>query len=179
MEWSRCALRWPIPKNVSCSKAQDSQEQERGFSSAFVVQSLREQKAYQEQEKVEHSWWDKRNFVFTTRFGASLDGSNLSGYFAQILKEQGLRRVRFHVLRHSFASLALQAGSDMKVVSEQLGHSQIGITLDLYSHVSELAGSSRWPPMYRASSRLLEAELRLGMRHMRRRGGGGRSFPLE
>lgn len=73
--------------------------------------------------------------MFTTRFGAALDGSNVSGYFVATLKEHGLRPVRFHHLQHLFASLALQAGSDMKVFSEQLGHSQIGITLDLYSHL--------------------------------------------
>lgn len=44
---------------------------------------------------------------------------------------------RFHDLRHLFASLALQAGSDMKVVSEHMGHSAIGITLQLYTHVAK------------------------------------------
>ena len=105
----------------------------------FVIESLQEHKRFQDQEREGRSWWDKRNFVFTTKTGDPLDGSNVSGYFVATLKELGLRRVRFHDLRHAAASLALQAGSDMKVVSEQLGHSQIGITLNLYSHVSEQA----------------------------------------
>jgi hypothetical protein len=43
----------------------------------------------------------------------ALDGSNVSGYFVATLKEHGLRRIRFHDVRHLFASLALQAGSDI------------------------------------------------------------------
>ena len=46
----------------------------------------------------------------------------------------GCRKIRLHDLRHSYATLALQAGIHPKVVSERLGHSSISITLDLYSH---------------------------------------------
>ncbi|AEE95743.1 site-specific integrase [Mahella australiensis] len=46
-----------------------------------------------------------------------------------------LPMIRFHDLRHTHASLMLASGANMKVVSERLGHSQIGITMDLYSHV--------------------------------------------
>lgn len=60
----------------------------------------------------------------------------MSGYFVDTLKELGMRPVRFHDLRHCAASLALLAGSDMKVVSEQLGHSGIAITLNRYTHVA-------------------------------------------
>jgi integrase len=45
--------------------------------------------------------------------------------------------VRVHDLRHTYATLALEAGVHPKVVSERLGHANIGITLNLYSHVSE------------------------------------------
>ena len=44
-------------------------------------------------------------------------------------------KVRFHDLRHTHASQLLRAGISPKVVSERLGHSTIGITLDVYSHV--------------------------------------------
>ncbi|MCH8983428.1 MAG: tyrosine-type recombinase/integrase [Acidobacteria bacterium] len=43
--------------------------------------------------------------------------------------------MRFHDLRHTWASIAVQAGIHPKIVSERLGHSNIGITLDTYSHV--------------------------------------------
>ncbi len=50
-------------------------------------------------------------------------------------KEAGLRDLRIHDLRHTHASLMLTAGIHPKVVSERLGHANIGITLDIYSHV--------------------------------------------
>ncbi len=48
--------------------------------------------------------------------------------------------IRLHDLRHTNASLALAAGVDMKVVSERLGHSQISVTADLYTHVNQGVG---------------------------------------
>jgi integrase len=56
--------------------------------------------------------------------------------FYPLLKRAGLPRMRSHDLRHSAATLLLELGIHPKVVSEMLGHSQIGITLDLYSHVT-------------------------------------------
>ena len=50
-------------------------------------------------------------------------------------KSNDLPHLTFHGLRHAFATMALQAGKNPKVVSEALGHSKISITLDLYSHV--------------------------------------------
>jgi integrase len=48
---------------------------------------------------------------------------------------QGLRRMRFHDLRHSAATILLVAGVHPKVVQERMGHSSILITMDIYSHV--------------------------------------------
>ena len=56
--------------------------------------------------------------------------------FYPLLKGAGLPRVRFHDLRHSVASLLLAEEVHPKIVSELLGHSEIGITMDLYSHVT-------------------------------------------
>ena len=55
--------------------------------------------------------------------------------FEPLLKKAGLPRIRFHDLRHTAATLALREGVHPKVVQEMLGHSQIAITLDTYSHV--------------------------------------------
>jgi integrase len=52
-----------------------------------------------------------------------------------LLKQAGLPNIRFHDLRHSAATLLLSLGVHPKVVQELLGHTQIGITMDVYSHV--------------------------------------------
>jgi integrase len=52
-----------------------------------------------------------------------------------VVKRAGLRSIRFHDLRHTFATLLLSKNVNPKVVSEMLGHSSISITLDIYSHV--------------------------------------------
>ncbi len=55
------------------------------------------------------------------------------------LKWAGLPKVRFHDLRHTFATLALQNGVDIKTVSGMLGHYSAGFTLDTYAHVTTAA----------------------------------------
>ncbi|MDQ3877024.1 MAG: site-specific integrase [Actinomycetota bacterium] len=54
--------------------------------------------------------------------------------FAKLARDAGLPRIRLHDLRHTHATLALQAGIHPKIVSERLGHSTVAFTLDIYSH---------------------------------------------
>ena len=58
----------------------------------------------------------------------------MSRYFRQAVKKAMLPPIRLHDLRHTHATLALQAGIHPKVVSERLGHATVSITLDTYSH---------------------------------------------
>jgi integrase len=67
--------------------------------------------------------------------GEPMHPDSLSGGWRRALRHAGLPRVRFHDLRHAHATLMLQHGIHPKIVSERLGHSSIGITLDTYSHV--------------------------------------------
>ncbi|MDL2407370.1 tyrosine-type recombinase/integrase [Rhizobium calliandrae] len=60
---------------------------------------------------------------------------SLTHEWTRLLAKTSLPRIRFHDLRHTHASQMLAAGVHPKVASERLGHSTIGITLDLYSHV--------------------------------------------
>ena len=74
--------------------------------------------------------------VFTSSRGKPLRKSNLMRrWFRPLLERAALPRIRFHDLRHTHATLLLTQGVNPKVVQERLGHSQIGITLDTYSHV--------------------------------------------
>ena len=54
----------------------------------------------------------------------------------RVLKRAGLPRIRFHDLRHTFATMALQNGVDVKTVSSMLGHYSAGFTLDTYTHAT-------------------------------------------
>jgi len=79
----------------------------------------------------------KRNqgLIFTTSSGKPISPRNLVRHFKSAIKETGLPNIRFHDLRHTHASLLLAAGVHPKIVQERLGHSQISLTLDTYSHV--------------------------------------------
>ena len=69
--------------------------------------------------------------------GHFLEPGFVSKKFQKILaKHPELPKIRFHDLRHTNASIMLASGIDMKTMSERLGHSKIGITMDLYAHVS-------------------------------------------
>jgi integrase len=75
------------------------------------------------------------SLVFCNIGGEPIDPGVLSHNFARIVKKTGLDNVRFHDLRHTFASLVLLKGANPKVVSEVLGHSSVAFTMDVYSHI--------------------------------------------
>ncbi|MCD6452972.1 MAG: tyrosine-type recombinase/integrase [Dehalococcoidales bacterium] len=75
--------------------------------------------------------------VFANLEGKPLDPSVLTHNFARIVKEAGLENVRFHDLRHTFASLMLLRGAKPKVISEAPGHTSVAFTMDVYSHIIE------------------------------------------
>jgi integrase len=81
------------------------------------------------------SRWKESGFVFTTPIGTALDGPNVTKSFQRLLKKAGLAHRRFHDLRHSCASLLLAQNVAPRVVMEVLGHSQISLTMNTYSHV--------------------------------------------
>lgn len=64
-----------------------------------------------------------------------MNPSVLNHQFGQIVKKAGVRGVRFHDLRHTFASLGLLRGMSPKVISEILGHSSVAFTMQTYAHV--------------------------------------------
>ncbi len=73
--------------------------------------------------------------VFCTPAGGLLEQDALRTTFYGLLKAAGIRRVRFHDLRHTYASLLLQQGESSVYVKEQLGHKSIMVTVDLYGHL--------------------------------------------
>lgn len=78
-----------------------------------------------------------RGLVFSNTFGNPLDTGNfVSRYFKTLLEPAGIdKSFTFHGLRHTHATLLLQQGVNPKVIQERLGHCNIGMTLDIYSHI--------------------------------------------
>ena len=85
----------------------------------------------EQREKVGSSPW-----VFPSPNGGPISPDSVLHMLHRVLKRAGLPRVRFHDLRHTFATLALQNGVDIKTVSGMLGHFSAGFTLDTYAHVT-------------------------------------------
>ena len=67
--------------------------------------------------------------------GRPLHPERFSRWFERLAREASLPKIRLHDVRHSYATAALAAGVPAKVVSERLGHANIAITMDIYSHV--------------------------------------------
>jgi integrase len=75
-------------------------------------------------------------FVFTWEDGRIIEPGTLSKHFKKLILESGFTGIHFHSLRHSYASLMRKADIHPKIVRENLGHSTIAMTLDIYSHVA-------------------------------------------
>ena len=88
----------------------------------------------QQRKKTGSSPW-----VFPSPTGGPISPDSVLHMLHRVLKRAGLPRVRFHDLRHNFATLALQNGVDIKTVSGMLGHFSAGFTLDTYAHVTTAA----------------------------------------
>jgi integrase len=103
---------------------------------AVIVEGLR---AHEKRQVTDKLWagskWTENGLVFTNRFGGPLQARRVIGEFHSALHEAGMRHIRFHDLRHSCATLLLVQGVSPRVVMEVLGHSEIALTMNAYSHV--------------------------------------------
>jgi len=81
-------------------------------------------------------YWQDHDYVFCTSIGTHLNPSkDVLDQLKVLLKKAGLPDIRFHDLRHSAATILLTEGVHPKVVQELLGHNNISMPLDVYSHV--------------------------------------------
>lgn len=100
------------------------------------VSALLEHRAIQDEERrLAGSRWQEQDYVFTSGIGTPMEPRNLERAYQQILALAGLHHIRIHDLRHTAATLLLTQGVHPRVVMELLGHSQIAITMNTYSHV--------------------------------------------
>lgn len=105
-----------------------------------AVAALKTQRMKQLEERVASMVWGNTwGLVFTTDAGFPLEGTSVTHRFPKILERAGLPKARFHDLRHTCASLLLAQGLSLREIMEVLGHSQISLTANLYSHVMPTA----------------------------------------
>ena len=101
-----------------------------------TVAALREHRTRQVEQRLEVGpGWHDSGLVFIWPDGRAIHPQRFSNWFEQHTRAAGLPRIRLHDVRHSYATAALAAGIPAKVVSERLGHANIAITMDTYSHV--------------------------------------------
>ena len=81
--------------------------------------------------------WQDGDLVFPSGFGTPIDGSNLLKAHYALLKLAGLPRVRFHDLRHTAATLLLEAGVQPHAVAQRLGHATPSLVMNTYGHVTD------------------------------------------
>lgn len=77
------------------------------------------------------------NLIFCDETGNPIYPDIVSKVFREDREQLGLPSIRFHDLRHGHATMLLEAGEDLKVISDRLGHSTIAITADIYAHVCD------------------------------------------
>ena len=102
-----------------------------------VMKEVRRHRIRQNEERLKlGAAWHQNDLVFPSEIGTPLNPPNVTRHFKRILKKAEIRTsIRLYDLRHTTATLLLQAGINPKIVSERLGHSTIVLTLDVYSHV--------------------------------------------
>jgi integrase len=102
---------------------------------AETIDALREHREHQLDERL--AWgpaYQVHELVFCREDGTAIWPRTFSRSFDHHVRDAGLPKIRLHDLRHTHATLALEAGVHPKVVQERLGHATIAITLDTYSH---------------------------------------------
>ena len=103
---------------------------------SIIYQALSKTK---ELPEIESRYFATEEYVFPSPTGGPISPDSVLHMLHRVLKRAGLPKVRFHDLRHTFATLALQNGVDIKTVSGMLGHYSAGFTLDTYTHVTTSA----------------------------------------
>lgn len=101
-----------------------------------LIAVLREQQTQQASRRAQSAGWHDLGFVFDRGDGRFITPSVFTGIWQRAIHAVGLPHIRIHDLRHTAATRLLEHGVALKVVSHQLGHSNIGITANTYQHVT-------------------------------------------
>jgi hypothetical protein len=139
LEAGRVAVRRPrilVDYQVQVSEPKTAKGRRSLALDPVTVAALRAHRARQAEERLAVGGrYRDSELVFTRPDGTAVHPERFSDWFRQHVRAAGLPRIRLHDVRHSYATAALAAGVPAKVVSERLGHANIAITMDTYSHV--------------------------------------------
>lgn len=116
-----------------------------------TIKALREHQERQSEEKrvLGAQWSNAKNLVFCSTIGTPVMQRNIiRRHFDPAIARAGIPEIRFHDMRHTCATLLLEAGMHPKVVSEMLGHSSVKVTMDLYAHAT--------PAMHRVATSAMQ-----------------------
>ena len=80
--------------------------------------------------------WNPNDLVFCSSKGTIIEANTVNRYRNQIIKRAELEKFSMHALRHTFATRMMEAGVPAKVVQEMLGHKDVALTLNTYTHVT-------------------------------------------
>jgi integrase len=104
---------------------------------SVVLAALHERRRVQLAERLAAgARWEDNDYVFATHHGRPLMARNVLRDLHARLESAGLPRSRFHDLRHAFATMMLEDGEDLAVISKALGHSNLSTTADVYAHLT-------------------------------------------
>ncbi|HDR6277262.1 site-specific integrase [Bacillus cereus] len=117
----------PYTKTKSGSRTIDLTEE--------TVTALKKHWLFIRGEREKNRSYKNLDLVVCTEFGTPTHKSNIRRVFKSIIKKSDIPKIRFHDMRHTHATLLLLQGVNPKIVSERLGHTDVRITLDTYSHL--------------------------------------------
>lgn len=102
---------------------------------AFAIKSLSDHRAMQRKERIAAAHWEDPDVVFASTIGTPLEPRNVLRWWHDLTTRAGVGRRRFHAARHTAATLMLNNGVRLEVVSKTLGHAGLAITADVYAKV--------------------------------------------
>ena len=101
--------------------------------------ALKEHRSAQLETRLKASAWDDHDLIFCTSHGKPIHPRNVGRTLDRLCAVAEVPRLSVHQTRHTHTTLLFQDGQNIKMISERLGHSSVGVTLEIYAHLAENA----------------------------------------